>query len=67
MAEPGKVLPRYIAGDGACPPEDSGGPRGYLAGMDDVSSWGTLKDLHTTADILSIRRSAPPRSANAPP
>jgi len=51
-AEPGKVLPRCMAGDGACPPEDCGGPRGYLAGLDDASSWDALEDLHTIADIL---------------
>ena len=48
---PGKVLPRCIAGDGACPPEDCGGPQGYLAGLDAASSWDALKDLHTMADI----------------
>ena len=41
-----------MAGDGACPPEDCGGPRGYLAGLDDASSWDALEDLHTMADIL---------------
>lgn len=41
-----------MAGDGACPPEDCGGPRGYLAGLDDGSSWDALEDLHTMADIL---------------
>ena len=51
-APPGKALPRCVAGDGACPPEDCGGPRGYLAGLDDASSWDALEDLHTMADIL---------------
>ncbi len=50
--EPGKAFPRCIAGDGACPPEDCGGPYGYLAGLDDASSWDALEDLHTMADIL---------------
>lgn len=50
--EPGKALPRCIAGDGACPPEDCGGPPGYLAGLDDASPWDALEDLHTMADIL---------------
>ena len=42
-----------MAGDGACPPEDCGGPQGYLAGLGDASSWDALEDLHTMADILS--------------
>ncbi len=33
-AVPGKAYPTCVAGDGACPLEDCGGPRGYLAGLD---------------------------------
>ena len=51
-AAPGKAYPTCVAGDGACPPEDCGGPRGYLAGLDDASSWDALDDLHTITDIL---------------
>ncbi len=47
-AEPGRALPHCTAVDGACPPEECGGPRGYLAGL----SWSALEDLHTMADIL---------------
>ena len=49
---PVKTLPHCIAGDGACPPEDCGGPMDYLAGLDDASSWDALEDLQTMADIL---------------
>ena len=49
---PGKAYPTCIAGDGARPPEDCGGPHGYLAGLDNASSWDALEDLHTMADIL---------------
>ena len=49
---PSKPYPTCVAGDGACPPEDCGGPRGYLAGLDNASSWDALEDLHTMADIL---------------
>jgi len=50
-AAPGKAHPTCVAGDGACPPEDCGGPRGYLAGLDRASSWDTLEDLHIMADM----------------
>ena len=48
----GKAYPTCVAGDGACPPEDCGGPHGYLAGLDRASSWDALEDLRTMADIL---------------
>ena len=47
-----KSYPTCTAGDGNCPPEDCGGPQGYLAGLDNNSSWEAFDDLHTMADIL---------------
>ena len=36
-AEPGKTYPCCTGGGGACPPEDCGGPEGYLAGLDTLA------------------------------
>ena len=66
-AAPGKAYPTCIAGDGACPPEDCGGPQGYLAGLDDASSWDALEDLHTMADRLSRWRRLASSSPGAAP
>jgi len=49
--EPGKVYPRCIGGS-ACPPEDCGGPEGYMAGLDEAVSLSALEDLDTMAEVL---------------
>jgi hypothetical protein len=56
-ADPAQTYPVCIAGRGECPPEDSGGPWGYMARRkghgDDKNSFsaesvnGFLRDLHT--------------------
>jgi hypothetical protein len=51
-AEPGKTYPRCTGGGGACPPEDCGGPGGYLAGLDEAVSAEAFEDLDTLAEIL---------------
>lgn len=49
---PGKAIPCCTGGDGACPPEDCGGPEGYLAGLDEAASLEALDDLGTMAGII---------------
>jgi pRiA4b ORF-3-like protein len=51
-AEPGKAYPVCIGGSGACPPEDCGGPEGYMAGLDEAASLSALEDLDTMVEIL---------------
>ena len=51
-AEPGKTYPRCIGGAGACPPEDCGGPEGYLAGLDEAVSVEAFEDWDTLIETL---------------
>ena len=51
-AEPGKTYPRCTGGSGACPPEDCGGPEGYLAGLDEAVSMEAFEDLDTLIEII---------------
>ena len=48
----GKAYPVCIGGNGACPPEDCGGPEAYLARLGDPVSVAALKDLETMAVII---------------
>ncbi len=50
--EYGKAYPVCIGGNGACPPEDCGGPEAYLAGLSDIVSMAALEDLDTMAEII---------------
>ncbi len=50
--EDGKTYPACIGGNGACPPEDCGGPEAYLAGLRDMVSMTALEDLDTMAEII---------------
>src|SRR5487761_94303 len=50
--EPGKTYPRCTGGAGACPPEDCGGPEGYLAGLDEAVSVEAFEDLDTLIEIV---------------
>ena len=48
----GKSYPLCTDGDGACPPEDCGGPESFMATRDDRFSFDALEDLDTMAEIL---------------
>ena len=51
-AEAGKRYPLCLSGQGACPPEDCGGPEGYQARRDEALSFAALEDLDTMARLL---------------
>lgn len=48
----GKAYPTCVAGDGACPPEDCGGPDAFMANRDGILSMDGLEDLGTMIDII---------------
>jgi hypothetical protein len=48
----GKRYPICLGGQGVCPPEDCGGPEGYLARRDEALSFAALEDLDTMARLL---------------
>ena len=47
-----KTYPVCTAGDGACPPEDCGGPEGFMDHRDDRFSFDALEDLDTMVEVL---------------
>ena len=50
-ADPKKSYPVCTGGAGACPPEDCGGPQGYLARRDEASGYDTWQDLEALASF----------------
>ena len=50
--EAGKTYPVCTGGGGACPPEDCGGPAGFMAGRNGVLSLDALEDLDIMAEII---------------
>jgi hypothetical protein len=48
----GKTYPICAAGDGACPPEDCGGPDVFVAHRNDILSLDSRDDLATMAEII---------------
>jgi hypothetical protein len=50
--EAGKTYPICVAGDGACPPEDCGGPDAFMEHRNDIVSLDSRDDLATMAEII---------------
>jgi hypothetical protein len=50
-ADPKKSYPVFTGGAGACPPEECGGPQGYLARRDEASGYDAWQDLETLASF----------------
>jgi hypothetical protein len=47
-----KTYPICTGGDGACPPEDCGGPESFMAGRNGRYSLDALEDLDTMVEVL---------------
>lgn len=54
-AAPEHVYPVCLAGAGACPPEDSGGPAGYRRLLDERSSWPALLQVQDDVTLVAER------------
>ncbi len=50
-ADPKKSYPVCTGGAGACPPEECGGPQGYLARRDEANGYDAWQDLETLASF----------------
>lgn len=52
-AERQKTYPVCTGGSGACPPEECGGPRGFLARRDEANGYDAWQDMHAMLGLLS--------------
>ena len=50
---PKKTYPVCTGGSGACPPEDCGGPPGYLQGQDEAMGWDAWSDMDLVVGFVS--------------
>jgi len=50
-ADPKKPYPICTGGAGACPPEECGGPKGYLARRDEANGYDAWQDLEALASF----------------
>ena len=50
--DPKKAYPVCIGGSGACPPEDCGGPPGYLECQDEAMGWDAWSDMDLIVGFL---------------
>ena len=50
--EPGTAHPRCIGGNGTCPPENCGGPAGFMAERNAMLSLDALEDREIMAEII---------------
>ena len=51
-ADPKKTYPVCTGGSGACPPEECGGPKGYLARRDEADGYGAWQDFGVMVEWL---------------
>lgn len=52
-ADPKKPYPVCTGGSGACPPEECGGPRGFLTRRDEANGYDAWQDMHVMLGLLS--------------
>ena len=51
-ADPKQVYPVCTGGSGACPPEECGGPQGYLERRDEAGGYGAWRDMGVMVEWL---------------
>ena len=52
LGQDGKTYPICAAGDGACSPEECGGPAGFMEHRHDILSLDSREDFATMAEII---------------